>query len=233
MAEHFLIFGHRGSPKRFRENTLASFDETLRAGADGFETDLRLLFDRTAVLYHDDEIEETEVESLTFSQCAERGQMVERLTDLSRYAGRTTMILEVKRSRWEETLIEHVSAWPGCVIASFDHSLIASLRNRHVTIPLGITFHGYIVDVADYAEKVGATWCFPNYHFVDEEMVDSLHARGVKVVPWTSNRPHEWQRLREVGCDGVITDLPAEAVAWRDALHLPTQQQHREGEPRT
>ncbi|HYC89142.1 MAG TPA: glycerophosphodiester phosphodiesterase [Thermoanaerobaculia bacterium] len=216
MIERFLIFGHRGSPKRFPENTLASFDETLRAGADGFETDLRLLFDRTAVLYHDDELDEAEIESLTYTQFAERGAMVDRLIDLSRYAGRTRMILEVKRSKWEETLIEHVGSWPDSVIASFDHSLIASLRDRDARIPLGITFHGYIVGVAEYAERVGATWCFPNYRFVDEEMVTSLHARGITVVPWTANRRAEWERLRELGCDGVITDLPAEAVEWRD-----------------
>ena len=216
MTERFLIFGHRGSPKLFPENTLASFDEALRAGADGFETDLRLLFDRTAVLYHDDELDEAEIESLTYTQCAERGAMVERLSDLGRYAGRTRMILEVKRSKWEETLIEHVSSWPGSVIASFDHSLIASLRDRHARIPLGITFHGYIVGVGEYAERVGATWCFPNYRFVDGEMVTELHARGIRVVPWTANRKPEWERLRELGCDGVITDLPAEAVQWRD-----------------
>ena len=212
----FLIFGHRGSPKRFPENTLASFDEALRSGADGFETDLRLLSDRTAVLYHDDELDETEVESLTFTQCVERGTMVERLSDLARYAGQAKMILEVKRSKWEETLIEHVGAWPDSVIASFDHSLIASLRDRDAQVPLGITFHGYLVDVADYTARAGATWAFPNYRFVDEPMVTSLHARGIKVVPWTANRPREWDRLRDVGCDGVITDLPAEAVQWRD-----------------
>ncbi|HUR80859.1 MAG TPA: glycerophosphodiester phosphodiesterase [Thermoanaerobaculia bacterium] len=216
MTGTFLIFGHRGSPKRFPENTLASFDETLRAGADGFETDLRLLSDRTAVLYHDDELDETDIESLTFTQCAERGAMIERLSDLARYAGRTKMILEVKRSRWEETLIEHVAEWPDSVIASFDHSLIASLRDRKAKIPLGITFHGYIVGVAEYAVKLGVTWAFPNYRFVDEEMVSALHACGVKVVPWTSNRPAQWARLRELRCDGVITDLPAEAVQWRD-----------------
>lgn len=218
MTERFLIFGHRGSPGRFPENTLASFDETLRAGADGFETDLRLLYDRTAVLYHDDELEEAEVESLTYTQCAERGHMIERLSDLARYAGRARMILEVKRSKWEETLIEHVGSWPDSVIASFDHSLIASLRDRNTAIPLGITFYGYLVDVAAYAVHVGATWAFPNYHFVDEEMVTSLHARGIKVIPWTANRRHQWERLRAVGCDGLITDLPAEAVEWREEI---------------
>lgn len=216
MAEPFLILGHRGSPKRFPENTLRSFDEALREGADGFETDLRLLFDRTAVLYHDDELDEAEIESLTFTQCAERGAVIERLDDLARYAGRAKMILEVKRSRWEETILEQVSGWPDAVIASFDHSVITSLRDRGAMMPLGITIYGYIVDVARYAERIGATWVFPNYHYVDAEMVASLHERGVKVVPWTANRRHEWERLREVGCDGVITDLPAEAVAWRE-----------------
>ncbi|HEX8618518.1 MAG TPA: glycerophosphodiester phosphodiesterase [Thermoanaerobaculia bacterium] len=215
MAEEFLILGHRGSPKRFPENTIASFEETLRAGADGFETDLRLLFDRTAVLYHDDELHEDEVESLTFTQCAERGAMVERLSDLSQFAGRGMMVLEVKRARWEETLVQHVSEWPNSVIASFDHSILTELRRLDVALPLGITFHGYLVDVAAYAARLGATWAFPNYHFVDRDMVQSLHDRGIKVMPWTANRKHEWERLRELGCDGIITDLPAEAVEWR------------------
>ena len=215
MTEPFLILGHRGSPKRFPENTIASFDEAIRVGADGFETDLRLLFDRTAVLFHDDDLHENEIESLTFTQCAERGAVIARLSDLDRYAGRATMVLEVKRARWEEIVIEHVSAWPDAVIASFDHSILTSLRDRGATVPLGLTIYGYIVDVAEYAEKVGATWVFPNYHYVDAEMVASLHARGIKVVPWTANRRQEWDRLREAGCDGVITDLPGEAVEWR------------------
>ena len=220
MTEPFLIIGHRGSPTRYPENTIASFDEALRVGADGFETDLRLLFDRTAVLFHDHDLREEEIESLTFTQCAERGAVVERLSDLGRYAGRAKMVLEVKRPRWEQTVLEHVSSWPDAVIASFDHSVLTSLRDRGATVPLGLTLYGYLVDVAEYAEKVGVTWVYPNYHYVDAEMVSSLHARGIKVVPWTPNRRHEWDRLREMGCDGVITDEPEEAVAWRTGLRI-------------
>jgi glycerophosphoryl diester phosphodiesterase len=215
MSNPFLIYGHRGSPKRFKENTLASFEGALREGADGFETDLRLLFDRTAVLFHDDELQEAEIETLTATQCAERGAMVERLSDLARFAGRCTMILEVKRARWEETLLEEVSGWPDIVIASFDHSVVTKLRERGAKVPLGITVYGYIVDVAAYAAGLGATWCFPSFRYVSRDLVSSLHDRGIKVVPWTANTRFEWDRLREAGCDGVITDYPAEAVAWR------------------
>lgn len=216
MAESFLIFGHRGSPKRFAENTLASLDAALRAGADGFETDLRLLFDRTAVLYHDDDLGDADVESLTFTQCAERGAMLDRLQDLGRFAGRATMILEVKRSRWEDVLVEQVGTWPDAVVCSFDHTIVANLRARGVPFALGLTVCGALVDAAAYAERLGASWYFPDYRFVDEEMVGAMRARGIRVVPWTANRLQVWERLREIGCAGVITDLPDEAVAWRN-----------------
>ena len=216
-AARFLIFGHRGAPKRFPENTLPSFEEALRAGADGFETDLRFLADNTAVLFHDDELDGAVVESLTSAQCIERGATIERLADLSRFAGRAKMVLEVKRSRWEDALIEHVSAWPDIVIASFDHSLLLDLRRRGVTFETGMTIYGYPVDAGVYGAKLGVSWCYPNIHYVDEAMVSALHQHSIRVVPWTANRVEEWERLREMGCDGVITDVPHEAVAWKKA----------------
>ena len=218
VKERFLIFGHRGSPKRFPENTLASFDEAVRAGADGFETDLRLLTDKTAVLYHDDEFFDEEVETFSSLNLAERGAVVNRLTDLAPYAERTTMILEVKRAKWENVVLEHISGWPNVIIASFDHSAIREFSRRKAGVSLGITLSCYIVGVAPYAESVGASWVFPNFHYVDADMVGELHERGIRVVPWTPNRAREWERLRQIGCDGVITDLPEEAVAWRNGV---------------
>jgi len=215
MSQPFLIFGHRGSPNRFPENTLASFDEALGAGADGFETDLRLLSDGTAILYHDDELAGVEIESLSEADVKSRGAVVHRLSELAAYAGKTMMVLEVKRSKWEDVLLEHVKRWPNVIIASFDHSIIAELHRRGVSLPLGITTYGTIVDIAGYAERLGATWCFPAYRYVTREMVASLHQRQIRVVPYTPNRVREWDFLLDAGCDGVITDLPHEAVAWR------------------
>ncbi|HKO58288.1 MAG TPA: glycerophosphodiester phosphodiesterase [Thermoanaerobaculia bacterium] len=216
MSERFLIFGHRGSPRTHPENTVASFEETLRVGADGFETDLRLLSDRVAILYHDDELDDDDIETLSSKQFHERRGDIVPLADLAAFAARTTMILEVKRSKWEEALLEHVAAWADVIVASFDHSAVAELARRQAPFPLGLTVFGYVVDLAAYAARLGATWLFPNYRFVDAELVASLHERDIRVVPWTPNREREWQRLRELGCDGVITDRPGDAVRWRN-----------------
>jgi glycerophosphoryl diester phosphodiesterase len=203
----FLIFGHRGSPRRFPENTIASFEDALASGADGFETDLRLLRDDTSVLFHDDDV----VETLTAAECPD----LARVDELAQFAGRTTMILEVKRRGWEEQLAQIVHDWPQIIIASFDHHVLANVRKHHASVALGVTITGAMVNFADYAASLGATWCFPNYHYVDAEMVASLHGRDIRVVPYTPNQTREWEALRAAGCDGVITDLAAEAVAWR------------------
>jgi glycerophosphoryl diester phosphodiesterase len=216
VSQPFLVFGHRGSPRRVPENTLPSFEEALRGGADGFETDLRLLSDQIAILFHDDVLDDDDIESLSAPALAARGRDVVHLRDLAPFAERTTMILEVKRSRWEDALLAEIATWPRIVVASFDHLTIAELARRGVGFDLGLTVFGYMLDLAEYAKRLGVRWCFPAYHYVDEAMVAALHAESIRVVPWTPNRVREWQRLRALGCDGVITDLPAEAVAWRD-----------------
>jgi glycerophosphoryl diester phosphodiesterase len=214
-SHDFLIFGHRGSPRRFPENTVASFEEALRGGADGFETDLRLLSDYSAVLFHDDEWQEREIETLTALDLQQRGADVVPVSSLAAFAARARMILEVKRSNWEDVLLSEIGSWPDIVIASFDHTTIENLAQRRVAFDLGLTIFGRLVDPAGYASRLGVRWLFPNFRYVDRELVDSLHGAGIRVVPWTVNRERDWDRLRDAGCDGLITDLPAEAVEWR------------------
>ena len=219
MTDRFLVFGHRGSPRRFPENTVASFEEALRAGADGFETDLRLLSDKTAVLFHDDEWLDAEIETLAADWIPTVGYDLARVRDLAQFANRATMVLEVKRAKWEEELLSEIAGFPNIIVASFDHSLIAELARRKVPFPLGITIYGRLVGCAEYMKRVGETYFFPQFRYAGREVVEELHENGMRVIPWSPNRERDWARLRDAGCDGVITDYPAEAVEWRKGLH--------------
>ena len=47
------VYGHRGAPATFPENTMVSFEEALRVGADAIETDIRVSCDGRVVIFHD------------------------------------------------------------------------------------------------------------------------------------------------------------------------------------
>jgi len=57
--ENFKVGGHRGSPHRQPENTMASFIEAKAEGADLIEFDVSLTKDGVAVLLHDDTLDRT------------------------------------------------------------------------------------------------------------------------------------------------------------------------------
>ncbi|OWT38862.1 glycerophosphodiesterase [Cryptococcus neoformans] len=52
-------WGHRGASASFPENTIASFVEACKTGADGIETDIHVTTDNVLVMFHDPELHRT------------------------------------------------------------------------------------------------------------------------------------------------------------------------------
>lgn len=71
-------------------------------------------------------------------------------------------------------------------------------------------------DVAGIVESAMALDCeaiHPRYELcLRTDLVSRAHAADLRVVPWTITRRREFEALRAVGGDGVITDVPAELV---------------------
>ncbi|HET7884217.1 MAG TPA: glycerophosphodiester phosphodiesterase [Acetobacteraceae bacterium] len=57
------------------------------------------------------------------------------------------------------------------------------------------------------AAEGGPTWG-PDYLDLSEATVAEAHELGLRVVPWTVNRPDDMRRLISWGVDGLITDRP-------------------------
>jgi glycerophosphoryl diester phosphodiesterase len=55
MTNPFWVIGHRGSPEREVENTIASFERALADGANGLELDLCVTSDEEVVVWHDED----------------------------------------------------------------------------------------------------------------------------------------------------------------------------------
>lgn len=39
-------------------------------------------------------------------------------------------------------------------------------------------------------------------------MIDGLKSKGFPVIPYTVNEEADWQKVLELGVDGIITDRP-------------------------
>jgi glycerophosphoryl diester phosphodiesterase len=48
----------------------------------------------------------------------------------------------------------------------------------------------------------------PEYRMVTKNLVDDLHAKKIKVIPWTVNDTKAIENLLSLGVDGIITDYP-------------------------
>jgi glycerophosphoryl diester phosphodiesterase len=53
----------------------------------------------------------------------------------------------------------------------------------------------------------------PEYILVDEDLVKTVHSKGMKLIPWTVNEVADMKRLLNWDVDGIITDYPDRLVS--------------------
>ena len=70
------------------------------------------------------------------------------------------------------------------------------------------------------AEAGGMSMVNPHFMLVSKAQVEKAHAAGLKVAAWTANSPDVWDKLIDAGVDGIITDDPAQLIAYLKAKNL-------------
>lgn len=100
------------------------------------------------------------------------------------------------------------------ILQSFDFRTLHEMRKQAPDVLLSALYSGKPKSFVEIAREAGATIVSPEYHLVTTEEVKAAHAAGLKVVPWTSNVPEEWERLVAAGSDAIITDDPGALIAW-------------------
>jgi len=51
----------------------------------------------------------------------------------------------------------------------------------------------------------------PYFVQATEKRVKELHELGIKIIPWTVNKREDMEKVKALGCDGLITDYPDRA----------------------
>ena len=236
------IVGHRGAPRRARENTLDSLDWAESLRADAVEFDLRQTRDGEAVLYHDEDIvlggqrvpvksfTAREVEKLTLP--SELGEYrIPRLEEVfHRYSHAMRYVIEVKTSATTQLalmarriamLAASFGVGPRCLVASFDAEFLRRMREADPEIASSFIF--------DHAVSLPApgkpTPLFPpvdaicpRRDLVNAALLEQAAAAGLTVHPWTVDEEPEMRRLIGAGVASIITNLPDVGLSVRDAV---------------
>ncbi len=237
-----LIIGHRGFRTRYPENTLASFQAALDAGADMIELDIRLSSDGHLVVIHDAEVERTTngegpVISYTLAELKqldagiwfhprfvnERIPSLEEVLDLVRGRGLINIEIKVEPDHVFDAnhtieqktveLIQRKRAETFSLVSSFNKKILENISQMDHPPAIGVlTEYDEKQDVVTLCKKLNALAWHPQYLAVDKNQVLLMHEAGIKILPYTVNSKEEIEQLFEMGVDGVFTDDPIMAI---------------------
>ncbi|HEX4273894.1 MAG TPA: glycerophosphodiester phosphodiesterase [Bryobacteraceae bacterium] len=99
------------------------------------------------------------------------------------------------------------------ILQSFDPRTLRVMKKLDPAMPRAALFETGR-DWPEVAKEFEATIFSPEFHLVTAERVAKAHAAGLQVVPWTVDKPEDWQRMADAKVDAIISDDPASLIAW-------------------
>jgi glycerophosphoryl diester phosphodiesterase len=226
-----LIFAHRGVSGHFPENTLMAFQAALDAQCQAIELDVYALQNQLVVIHDrqlarttngEGNLEDHTLESLSALD-AGRGESVPTLWQvLQLVANKVVLNIELKGADTAELLIALLAKaqqelkldLSTIVVSSFNHRLLQQLRKLHPTLALGVLIAHRPLDNAAVASQLDACCLNCDRGFVDAELINDAHQRGIKVYVYTVNDAREARELAKIGVDGIFCNYPQEAQNW-------------------
>lgn len=218
-----LILGHRGSPQRAPENSLASFRLALDADADGIELDVHCTADGVLVAHHDDALPSGEVIALCayaelHPKAAATGYELPTVADVFRLAaGRVLLNIELKHAGYEERVVRlarELLPPERHAYSSFVPEAVAACRKLDPGSPAFIIIAGpcNLDDTVALLKSIDASGVACECRELTERTVQFFLSRRYPVFAWTVNEPAEARRLAALKVTGLITDMPETLV---------------------
>ncbi|MDX5474309.1 MAG: glycerophosphodiester phosphodiesterase [Bacillaceae bacterium] len=240
------IFGHRGSAGTHPENTMISFQQAFKDGADGIELDVQLSKDGVPVVIHDEKLNRTTdgkgfVKDFTVDELKEFNAVykfkdeftcseIPTLVEVLDWVKDTDILINIELKNgvisykgMEEKVVELVRQYKlekRVIFSSFNHYSIVLLKKIAPEIERAVLYMEGLYKPWEYAKWVGAQSIHPYIYAAPTEIIIESQANGVKVRPFTVNDEQVMQRLFADNCASFFTDYPKKAVQLKTSLKI-------------
>jgi glycerophosphoryl diester phosphodiesterase len=236
-----VLIGHRGSPRRMPENTMASFRKAVQEGADGIEFDIRLSKDKKVFVFHDDTLERMTGEKGEFKKTnasdilkinmAPRFGLrqktgVPRLEEIFKTFGKRLLYyVELKAGGVSRTLacelglkamkmIEKFDLIEHCLLVSFNYDLVKWIKKTDPRFYTGYNFD-YLKDLKkarkDYFKYLD---CLCAKISCLKPILSSEGKKyGINILTWVVNDEKTLKLALKSGVEGFATDDTAGLLA--------------------
>jgi glycerophosphoryl diester phosphodiesterase len=227
-----LVIGHRGAPVLAPENTHASFEAAIEAGADAVELDVvpGLVVAHSAYEVPRDAISLDD--ALELLAAANVGVLV----DVKSPEIDQDVVAAVRRHKLvERALVSSPSSRVLRRVATLEPKLACSIsypndryRISRLAWPRAVTAGSAAAARGAMPARVplllataGARTLTLHHALVSRAVVRAAHARGARLLAWTVNDPARMAALAGVGVDGIVTDDPGSAFRLLATMNRP------------
>ena len=219
-----LIGGHRGSPKKAKENTLESFSAAISDGADFIEFDVRYSKDKKLIIHHDPALKGHILKEMNYDEIMKlsenlgyRVPLLEDVLNLCR--GKIKLDIEIKEPETTEETIEKtlLNFKPeNFITTSFHDSVLIKINNNFNGLKKGLLFDDFTKkDLRTRIINLKPDFVLPdckNFDFTVNSLIPALTFE-IKAVYWNVNTPEDMRKtLKNDLTKGIISDFPDIAV---------------------
>jgi glycerophosphoryl diester phosphodiesterase len=215
-----LKIGHRGARGSVAENTIQSFEEAIKEGANAIELDVRETKDKKLVIFHNEKVDKLtdakgyvkdftlkELKQLKVNRIGEIPTLEEALDFLK--DKNVKILIEIKEPGTEERVVKEVKKRKiedKVVIISFHEEALRKVKEIS-SIETGLIYAKHKNPIQT-ATQLKASYVLPLYHFTHSADIEKAHKAGLKVIVWTINTKEEALEFKRKGVDGIATDFP-------------------------
>ena len=219
-----LIGGHRGSPKKAKENSIESFSAAILDGADFIEFDVRYSKDKKLIIHHDPALKGHILKEMNYDEIVKlsenlgyRVPLLEDVLNLCR--GKIKLDIEIKEPETTEETIEKtlLNFKPeDFITTSFHDSVLIKINNNFNGLKKGLLFDDFTKkDLRTRIINLKPDFVLPdckNFDFTVNGLIPALTFE-IKAVYWNVNTPEDMRKtLKNDLTKGIISDFPDIAV---------------------
>lgn len=220
------IYAHRGYSSKYFENSREAFIACLDLNITGIEMDVQLTKDGEVVVIHDEYLDRLlnvnkflkdmtleELKNYRYSN----GECIITLREYLEIFKDSKLMTncELKTSVFEYEGIEEkvynlfseYKMTDRLLISSFNHYSL--LRFKEISnLEVAALTESNIINPSKYLRENGIEIYHPFFTTINEKEITKLHEEGIKVNTWTVNDRKSYEKLIEIGVDGIITNYP-------------------------